>query len=421
MPRFLCLSLLFLVACTFVSEPIEVTRIPAATAMPATATATVLSPITVTPTVTPIKATPVPLITPTILPTATPTSIPTETPTPIVMSDDIAGWLLYENSFFNYHFSYPPTATISVAGVNGFANEDIPTGMTANAFMQQLEETLPDDICVGLTYETGFVSFLPPWEKGGKFSAPCSGAGIGAYDIITVTQALMVDGQPYTAQGYQARERNEAATWVAEFYSMQLDDGTNIQYGSFQGGHTQYALIEGTLRQIVESFHENVPSSLTTAVYPSISLTETISFTQTEHGYKVQYPVGLHLLSDAVESDSYFATQPDAGSPLDLSLADFWVTVSKEDNPEGLSLSQRVAMHAKLGEEISLIVANEPAIQMSGDLRAAGDTHNGFAIITFVVHDGQIYSFTGLAYTADALNYFTPAYQLMLDTFRFLP
>jgi hypothetical protein len=228
--------------------------------------------------------------------------------------------------------------------------------------------------------------------------------------------------QLYTAQGYEIHERNEAATWRGEFYSLQLADGTHVQYGSLQGAQGQYLTIEGTLRQIVESFHVGTISGMTTAVYSPITLTETTLFTHTAHSYTLQYPIGLHLLSNfGIESDISFATKPDAGSPLDLSPADFWVSVAQEDNPDGLSLSQWAEGLVKLGEARSVTVAGEPAFQISWNLREAGDSHNGFAIVTYVAREGQIYRFTGLAETADALAYYTPAYQLLLDTFQFLP
>jgi hypothetical protein len=163
------------------------------------------------------------------------------------------------------------------------------------------------------------------------------------------------------------------------------------------------------------------PTPAATAVYPHISLTATIPFTQTEHGYTLRYPNGLHLLSNFdIESDSYFATQPDADSPLDLGFADFWITIRREDNPEGLSLSQWADLRLKPVEEQTVTVAGTPALRVSGDLGAAGDSHAGFGIITYFVHDGYVFTVIGLAQTDRALTYYIPAYQLLLDNFRFL-
>jgi Tol biopolymer transport system component len=157
-----------------------------------------------------------------------------------------------------------------------------------------------------------------------------------------------------------------------------------------------------------------------TAVYPQISLTQTIPFTQTVHGYTLQYPDGLHSLSNfGIESNSYFATQPDIGSPMEMNLTDFWITIRPEENPDGLSLEQWAEARIRPGEEQTLTVAGIPALQFSGDLGAAGDSHSGFGIITYFAHNGQIFTVTGLALTADALTYYTPVYQFLLDSFRF--
>jgi hypothetical protein len=265
---FLLFGLLLLTACTFVSEPIAVTRMQVATAVPSTSlpSPTPLPLSTATPAPPTWTATAVATIT--IIPIATPTQAPSLAP----VSDEVQGWLMYENSFYNYRFSYPPTAAIIIEGVNGLPSEELPAGMTADAYLRQLEETLPNHICVGVAYQTGFVKFLPPWEVGGKYAAPCGGTGIGAYDIITVTQELTIEDQLYTAQGYAARERNEAATWRGEFYSLQLADGTDIKYGSFQGAQEQYLTIEGTLRQIVESFHVGTISGMTTVLFRKVTL-----------------------------------------------------------------------------------------------------------------------------------------------------
>lgn len=49
----------------------------------------------------------------------------------------------------------------------------------------------------------------------------------------------------------------------------------------------------------------DTPVVPTTAVYPYISLTETIPFTQATHGYTLQYPVGFHPVANGgIESDS---------------------------------------------------------------------------------------------------------------------
>ena len=56
------------------------------------------------------------------LPTPT---LPAPTVTPIPTSTEVDGWLIYENDFLGYRFSYPPEATISHHGTTVEPPEDI--------------------------------------------------------------------------------------------------------------------------------------------------------------------------------------------------------------------------------------------------------------------------------------------------------
>jgi hypothetical protein len=385
--------------------------------------------------VTPVEETAVPTLTPTILSTsenalqltepatAAPTFTPTATPSPMATLAEIEDWPVYENNFYNYRFSYPSTATISVQGVTGFPTEELQVGMTAVAYRQHLENILPSDICVSVSYETGFVNFLPPWESGGKYTGPCGVTGIGAYDVTTITETVTIDEQVYFARGTVVRERNEAATWRDEFYFVTLNDGTQIQYGTIFGTQEQHLANIDTLRQIVESFHSATSAiMIPTAVFPPISLTETMPFTQTTHGYTLQYPVGFYPAQNlGIESDINFATQPNAEDLIAMSQQDFWITIRVEDNSDGLSLDQWADRQLLPRGTQPLSVAGVPALQGSGDLAASGNGHGGFGIATYFAQDGRIFTIMGLALTPNALIHHISAYQLLLDTFSFLP
>ena len=159
-----------------------------------------------------------------------------------------------------------------------------------------------------------------------------------------------------------------------------------------------------------------------TAIYPQISPTETISFTQTTHRYTVQYPVGFYLAPNGgIESDSNFATQPNAEDLIAMSHQDFWITIRVEDNPEGWSLDQWADWQLLPRGTDELIVAGIPARQGSGDLMESGNGHGGFAIATYFIHNEQIFTVMGLSLTPDTLTHYTPVYQRLLDSFRFLP
>lgn len=227
------------------------------------------SPIPAPPTPSPITATAAPTAqlspTPTLpLPTPTLTSIatPTATATPslIPTSATVAGWLIYDNDFFGYSFSYPPEARISTQGVTGFPTEELPEDMTADEYRQQLEQIYPHDICVSVRYRSGFVTIKPSEEAGGRYGAPCGITGIGVYDGTAITETIMLDGRPTIITGSQLREVDETAAWAAEYFIIRLDDGTRIDVGSFRGTQEEYLEIKGTLLQIVSSFHSEATS-----------------------------------------------------------------------------------------------------------------------------------------------------------------
>lgn len=164
-----------------------------------------------------------------------------------------------------------------------------------------------------------------------------------------------------------------------------------------------------------------LPTEIATAVYPPISLTETTPFTQTTHGYTLQYPVGFYPAGNSgVESDTNFATQPEAEDLIALSHQDFWITIRVEENPDHWSLDQWADWNLLPRGTEDLTVAGIPATQGSGDLAETGNSHGGFAIATYFVHDDQVFVVMGLALSPEALTYFTPAYQQLLDNFRLL-
>lgn len=247
-----------LAACAAGGEVIEVTSRAQETTISPTPTATPTSQPTNPPTAT-LPAATATTTTPTGLPTSTdPTA--TATPSPVATSDLVAGWLLYENDFYGYRFSYPPEATIGTQGVTGIPADEIPEDMTPTEYRRLLEDTYPEGLCVGVEYKLGFVVFRVPWEEGGKYTGPCGVTGVGAYDLHGASETVMIDRHPYTASGYRVHERNEEATWHSEFYFIDLGDGTRINYGSVRGTQEEFLETKETLLQIVTSFRSNATS-----------------------------------------------------------------------------------------------------------------------------------------------------------------
>lgn len=180
--------------------------------------------------------------------------LPTDTPSAIPPSSVGADWLVYANDFFGYHFSYPPGARIDTLGVTGFPAEELPENMTAEAYMRQLVETYPDNLCVSVLYKTGFVTFVPSSEQGGKYTGPCGVTGVGDYDLDDVTETVLIDGQPCTAYGHKLHRRGADGDWQGEFYFLQLGERVTVHYGSIRGAHEQFLDLKETLLRIVTSY-----------------------------------------------------------------------------------------------------------------------------------------------------------------------
>ncbi len=240
-----CLLILFsLAACTPPIEPVSVTRPVTlmATAVPPTAAAQETEP-------------PTPGASPS--PTVATTTIPT--------SEVIEGWLTYRNDFYGYTISYPPEAQITIEGVSGFPTEELPEGMTAAAYRNQLRETYPNDICVSISFNAGSVYILAPQENGGRYASPCPGLGIGDYDLVEKSETVMINGRSFQATGYRVHERDEFTTFRSEFLSFLLDDGTSITYAAgpefspkfdtdYEAAHADYLTTKELLLQIVASY-----------------------------------------------------------------------------------------------------------------------------------------------------------------------
>ena len=65
--------------------------------------------------------------------TATPPT-PSPTVTPIPTSAEVDGWLVYENDFLGYRFSYPPEARLRVQGFTGFPMDELPANLTVEEY-----------------------------------------------------------------------------------------------------------------------------------------------------------------------------------------------------------------------------------------------------------------------------------------------
>jgi hypothetical protein len=183
---------------------------------------------------------------------------PSATATPPPTSSVVDGWLVYQNEALGYEFSYPPEASISSSGPDGYPNNDVPPNIDFDYF-DLLYRLYQDHLCVVLSSEMGFMSIRAPEDRGGNF-VTCGVTGYGDVDLVRISETVVIAGQTYTAGGNEARARDAAATLQLSVLNVYLDDGTHIQYGgdwarvgAAQEGHSAakeaFRLILGTFRQ----------------------------------------------------------------------------------------------------------------------------------------------------------------------------
>jgi hypothetical protein len=182
----------------------------------------------------------------------------TSTPPPTSLSPTMTPleeWLVYENDFYGYQFSYPPEANIGIEGVIDYPSDEKPENLSHDAFLDQLKETYPGDICVVITYMTGFVTIRAPLDNGGRYTSHCGTSGVGAdYDVVEKTEVVMVNGGQYTSEGVELYRAADETRVVRELFYVYLPDGTQIHYGRAVGFPDEGEVKE-VLMQIISSYH----------------------------------------------------------------------------------------------------------------------------------------------------------------------
>jgi hypothetical protein len=210
-----------------------------------------------TPTVPPTASIPPSTQVPTTEPEA-PTAIPTEIPT--TEPEAPAGWLLYTNPLFGYQFYYPPEATISESGVDGFPTDELPEGKTPGEYMAELQAMYGNTLCVSVSYGSGYVNFSAPANEGFRY-ALCGRTGVGVGTMTDKTDAIVIAGNSYTATGFEFMGEEVPCDMLPchnETMVLQLPDDMRIEYGAAPVESVTYAdylaMTRPVLLQIVGTF-----------------------------------------------------------------------------------------------------------------------------------------------------------------------
>lgn len=193
----------------------------------------------------------------TLAPESTPiptASIPSPTPQPNVTPE--GEYSIYVNDVFGYQLRLPSTATITERGVESIPSNEVPAGMTVDEYENRLRAKYPGKLCVGVRYKLGSILISAPPNLYSRY-APCNTTGIGDYEVITRTETITVEGQSYTADGWEVKGPDQTLAHHYEFFRVTLADGTEIEYGSWPeetATYADYLKMKGDLLQIVASF-----------------------------------------------------------------------------------------------------------------------------------------------------------------------
>lgn len=166
-------------------------------------------------------------------------------------------WTTYTNQFYGYKISYPQDAAVASLGPQGFSQNEIPEGMDPGEYMQQLVEKYSNELCMIIEYGSGVVSISAPPNQFYHYTN-CNNPAPGAGEVVNKTETININGQQYQAAGFELVPGEGNPSGYFEKYSIELEDGTVISYGSAPGTVSDYQdyLInwKDVLLEIVQSY-----------------------------------------------------------------------------------------------------------------------------------------------------------------------
>ena len=164
-----------------------------------------------------------------------------EQPPLVDVFDPTIEWPVFINDRYGYQISYPQDAAISLFGPEGFSMEDKPVDMSAEQYMDSLLKEYTNRLCVKIEYSLGWIYIAAPPNKE-KFLTPCGPTGMGAGEMITKIETILIGDQLYQADGTEFKLQiadnagnlitGETLDLHGEMFRVELEDGTVIRFGS---------------------------------------------------------------------------------------------------------------------------------------------------------------------------------------------
>ena len=171
--------------------------------------------------------------------------------------DETAGWQEYKNVKYGYTIKHPQDAKISFALKDEFSFEIDEAGepkdpelkaIADDKRFEYLYNKYGGEICVTITYKSASIS-ISAAENQKNNHVICSPTGLGV-DDKKISDEITIAGKKYSVTGYRNEVENN------EWFSVNLDNGTMITYGSHIEGNAtlkDYDLIKPDVKKIVET------------------------------------------------------------------------------------------------------------------------------------------------------------------------
>jgi hypothetical protein len=178
-------------------------------------------------------------------------------PPPPEWPDVVDTWQVYVNEDVGYQFEYPAMATVEEFEIMGFPTDELPEGMSTEAYIAQLQGQYGNSLCVQVGYSLGYVSISAPANEGFRYVI-CGRTGVGVGELINKVELVNIDGRTYEATGFEFIGDDETLDNHNETFVIHLDDGTRIEYGARPASDATYEdylmKTKEVLLQILASF-----------------------------------------------------------------------------------------------------------------------------------------------------------------------
>jgi len=181
--------------------------------------------------------------------------------------DPTSDWPVFVNDRYGYQIKHPREASISLYGPVSFSADELPEGMSADQYLDQLLKTYTDRLCVQIEYSLGTIYISAPANQE-KNLTPCGPTGVGSGEIINKIENVYVGDQLYQANGMEVKlQVDDGSGGVLmgdtldlhyEIFSLALTDGTRITYGAVPHSDATYndylTKTKQTLLQILSTY-----------------------------------------------------------------------------------------------------------------------------------------------------------------------